>query len=314
MPFQILVANLMKNLPTELLRTFVNVAELGGFSKAGSQIGRSQPAVSLQIKRLEEILDAELLVRNGRQLKVTEKGEILLSYARQILKLNDQAISSLTQPKVTGHIRLGIPNEFAISFLPDILGKFSNTHPEISLEVTCDLTTNLMQMLKNKNLDMIVAIHKPDDKLPNNAERWDEELVWVVGEDQSLQNDAPLPLVVAPEGCVYRNTIIHTLNSHHTPWRIVYTSTSYGGIQAAVMAGLGVTALARSTVPKGLKIIESGKGFPPLPSTFISLQYTRSSTSEALKHLIDYMHKQVDNSKTVPKAPEFLQVNSRSIA
>jgi len=157
----------MKNLPTELLRTFINVAELGGFSKAGSQIGRSQPAVSLQIKRLEEIVDAQLLSRNGRQLKVTEKGEMLLSYARQILKLNDQAISSLTQPKVTGHIRLGIPNEFAISFLPGILGKFSNTHPEISLEVTCDLTTNLMLMLKDKNLDMVVAIHKPDDTLPN---------------------------------------------------------------------------------------------------------------------------------------------------
>ena len=124
----------MRNLPTDLLRTFVNVTELGGFSKAGSQIGRSQPAVSLQIKRLEELLDTELLIRNGRQLKMTEKGEMLLSYARQILKLNDQAVSSLTRQKLSGHIRLGIPNEFAISFLPNILGKFSHSHPDISLE------------------------------------------------------------------------------------------------------------------------------------------------------------------------------------
>lgn len=303
----------MKNLPTDLLRTFVSVAELGGFSKAGAQIGRSQPAVSLQIKRLEDIVDAELLSRNGRQLHVTEKGEMLLSYARQILKLNDQAMSSLTQPKVTGHIRLGIPNEFAISFLPGILGKFSNAHPEISLEVSCDLTTNLMQMLEDKNLDMVVAIHKPDDKLPSNTETWDEELVWVVSEDHTLQKDAPLPLVVAPEGCVYRNTIIHTLNNHHSPWRIVYSSTSYGGIRAAVMAGLGVTALARSTVPKGLKIISSGKGFPPLPSTFISLEYNRSSTSQALRHLIDYMLTQVASNSQV-KIPEFLEVNASSIA
>ena len=304
----------MKNLPTDLLRTFVSVAELGGFSKAGSQIGRSQPAVSLQIKRLEEIIDAELLSRNGRQLQVTEKGEMLLSYARQILKLNDQAISSLTQPKVTGHIRLGIPNEFAISFLPGILGKFSNTHPEISLEVSCDLTTNLMQMLEDNNLDMVVAIHKPDDKLPSNTETWNEELVWVVGEDHPLQKDAPLPLVVAPEGCVYRNTIIHTLNNNHSPWRIVYTGTSYGGIRAAVMAGLGVTALARSTVPKSLKIINSGKGFPPLPSTFISLEYNRSSTSQALRHLIDYMLTQVLASNSQVNTPEFLDVNASSIA
>ncbi len=304
----------MKNLPTELLRTFVNVAELGGFSKAGSQIGRSQPAVSLQIKRLEEIIDGELLSRNGRQLELTEKGEILLSYTKQILKLNDQAISSLTQPKVTGHIRLGIPNEFAISFLPGILGKFSNAHPEISLEVTCDLTTNLMLMLEDKNLDMVVAIHKPNDVQVNHKESWNEELVWVVGDDHTLNNDAPLPLVVAPEGCIYRNTIIHTLNDHHTPWRIVYTSTSYGGIRAAVMAGLGVTALAKSTVPKGLKVIGQGNGFPSLPATFISLEYDRSSTSQALKHLIDYMLTQVGSNNRLTKTPDFLEVNSRSIA
>ena len=304
----------MKNLPTELLRTFVNVAELGGFSKAGSQIGRSQPAVSLQIKRLEEIIDGELLSRNGRQLELTEKGEILLSYAKQILKLNDQAISSLTQPKVTGHIRLGIPNEFAISFLPGILGKFSNTHPEISLEVTCDLTTNLMQMLEDKNLDMVVAIHKPNDTQDNNKQSWNEELVWVMGDGHTLNRDAPLPLVVAPEGCIYRNTIIHTLNDHHTPWRIVYTSTSYGGIRAAVMAGLGVTALAKSTVPKGLKVIGAGNGFPPLPATFISLEYDRSSTSQALKHLIDYMLTQVGNTNSLSKTPDFLEVNSSSLA
>ena len=304
----------MKNLPTDLLRTFINVAELGGFSKAGSQIGRSQPAVSLQIKRLEEIVDTELLVRNGRQLSVTEKGEMLLSYARQILKLNDQAISSLTQPKVTGHIRLGIPNEFAMSFLPGILGKFSNAHPEISLEVTCELTTNLMKLLDEKNLDMVVAIHKPDDKLKSGSDVWNEELVWVVAEDYTLQTDRSLPLVVAPEGCVYRNTIIHTLNSYDIPWRVVYTGTSYGGIRAAVMAGLGVTAIARSTVPKGLKIINSGEGFPPLPATFISLEYHKSEISDALKHLINYMLSQVSTNSLADSKPKYARINKNSIA
>ena len=304
----------MKNIPTDLLRTYVNVAELGGFSKAGSQIGRSQPAVSLQIKRLEEILDAELLSRNGRQLKVTEKGEILLSYARQILKLNDQAISSLTQPKVIGHIKLGIPNEFAMSFLPAILGKFSNAHPEISLEVTCELTTNLLSLLDEKNLDMVIAIHKPGEKLNANSAIWSEEIVWVVAEDYTFQSDQSLPLVVAPEGCVYRNTIIHTLNSHSIPWRVVYTGTSYGGIRAAVMAGLGVTAIARSTVPKGLKIVEPGAGFPPLPATFISLEYHKSVVSDALKHLIDYILSQVSSTANASNKPEFVQVNKNSLA
>ena len=304
----------MKNLPTDLLRTFINVAELGGFSKAGSQIGRSQPAVSLQIKRLEEIVDTQLITRNGRHLKVTEKGELLLSYARQILRLNDQAISSLILPKVAGHIRLGIPNEFAMSFLPGILGKFSNTHPEVSLEVSCDLTTNLMGMLENKELDMVVAIHKPDDKLPKDRQNWDEELVWVIADDYTLKTDQSLPLIVAPEGCVYRNTIIHTLNNLDIPWRIVYTSTSYGGIIAAVMAGLGVTAIAYSTVPKGLKVIQAGEGFPQLPATFISLEYNKTETSDALKHLINYMLSQVASNATFAEKSDFLKVNDESLA
>ena len=304
----------MKNLPTDLLRTFINVAELGGFSKAGSQIGRSQPAVSLQIKRLEEILDTQLIIRNGRHLKVTEKGEMLLSYARQILRLNDQAISSLTMPKVVGHIRLGIPNEFAMSFLPDILGKFSNTHPDISLEVSCDLTTNLMSMLEDKKLDMVVAIHKPDDKFDKDTHAWNEELVWVIADDYILKPAKPLPLVVAPEGCVYRSTIIHTLNDFDIPWRVVYTSTSYGGIRAAVMAGLGVTAIAYSTVPKGLKIIQSGNGFPQLPATFISLEYDKSEVFDALKHLINYMMSQVVRGPVSTDKTDFLKVNEESIA
>lgn len=304
----------MKNLPTDLLRTFINVAELGGFSKAGSQIGRSQPAVSLQIKRLEEILDTQLILRNGRHLKITEKGEMLLSYARQMLRLNDQAISSLTLPKVVGHIRLGIPNEFAISFLPGILGKFSNTHPEISLEVSCDLTTNLMKSLKDKKLDMVVAIHMPDDKFDKETYAWHEELVWVIANDYIIKTDKPLPLVVAPEGCIYRNTIIRTLNSFDIPWRIVYTSTSYGGIQAAVMAGLGVTAIAHSTVPKGLKIIQSGDGFPPLPATFISLEYDKTRVFDALNHLINYVLSQVVRGNAPIDQPDFARINDRSIA
>lgn len=304
----------MKNLPTDLLRTFVNVAELGGFSKAGSQIGRSQPAVSLQIKRLEEILDTQLILRNGRHLKITEKGEMLLSYARQILRLNDQAVSSLTLPKVAGHIRLGIPNEFAISFLPGILGKFSNTHPEISLEVSCELTTELLRMLDDKKLDMVVAIHKPDDIFDRQAHAWNEELVWVIADDYIINPNKALPLVVAPEGCVYRNTIIQTLNSFDIPWRIVYTGTSYGGIQAAVMAGLGVTAIAYSTVPKGLKVIRSGSGFPPLPATFISLEYDASQVSDALSHLINYVISQVAKSPVPNDDPEFVKLNDESIA
>ena len=169
-------------------------------------------------------------------------------------------------------------------------------------------------MYQEKQLDMIVAIHKPGKSLNNKNETWDEELVWVFSDDHTVKSEVPVPLVVAPEGCIYRSTIIHTLNENNQAWRIVYTSTSYGGIRAAVMAGLGVTALARSTVPKGLKIIKSTKHFPVLPATSISLEYDRASTPRVLKHLIDYMLTQVKSNNLLNRSESLMDINVNTFA
>jgi DNA-binding transcriptional LysR family regulator len=280
----------MKNLPMDLLRTFVTVVDLGGFTPAGVLLGRSQPAISLQIKRLENIIAAPLFQRAaGQRLRPTETGEIVLDYARQILLLNDEVLSHLIKPKVTGCVRIGLPNEFAVSLLPEILGKFTQTHPQVNLEVKCDLSVNLLTRLeKHHEFDLVIAIRQEQTPEPV-APGWMEELVWVISPNHMVHTKTPLPLIVAPNGCTYRKRMLHVLDNTAKPWRIVYTSPNIGGIQAAVLAGLGVTALAKSTVPAGLQAVGNHDHCPSLGQVEIGLYYARDEVSEAVLHLVDYV-------------------------
>ncbi len=277
------------NLPMDLLRTFVTVIDTGGFTRAGEILGRSQPAISLQVKRLEDMVRTPLLQRAaGQRLQPTEQGEILLDFAHQILRLNDEALACLLKPNVRGNICLGIPNEFAVSFLPEILGKFALSYPNVTLEVNCDLSTHLVERLQEGEFDLIIAIH--EEPTPKSFIRvWTEDLVWVTSPKHSSHTKSPLPLIVAPTGCVYRSRVIHTLNKVGMPWRIVYTSPNISGIQAAVLAGLGVTAMARSTVPPGLKTLTVVDKLPELANAQVGLHYGRDRPSQAVLRLVEYI-------------------------
>lgn len=282
----------MTNLPTDLLRTFITVIDSGGFTRAGELLGRSQPAISLQIKRLEGLIGDPLFKRNGRALVATDIGRMVLGYARQILALNDEVMARIDQPKVVGGIRLGIPNEFAGSFLPEILGKFAQAHPEITLEVGCDLSTNLLARLDDGEFDLVFALHDtPPDGNPD--QNWPEELVWVGSPHHAAHLKSPLPLIVAPLGCIYRKRIIETLDQVGKPWRIAYSSPSFGGINAGVQAGLGVTVLARSTVTEGLRVLPEHHDLPRLGTVRVALHYPDRVVAPALGRLIEFMSAQL---------------------
>ena len=286
----------MRNIPTDLLRTFVTVVDLGGFTSASEALGRSQPAISLQIKRLEDLLQTQLFLRTGHTPQMSEEGKTLLEYARQILYLNDDAIIRLSKSSVSGTIKLGIPDEFSLSFLPEILGKFAQSHPNVALLVTCDLSVNLLAKLNS--YDLVVAMHA--DAVPESVLlSWSEELVWVTGPSFNVHVHAPLPLIVAPEGCVYRNRILTTLNRFGKPWRIMYTSTSYGSVQAGVLAGLGVTALAASTVPENLRVLGPSDQFPSLNPAEIGLHFGGDRRSGAVLRLADYMAARLSRLRTL---------------
>ncbi|WP_018149848.1 LysR substrate-binding domain-containing protein [Leeia oryzae] len=278
----------MKNLPTDLLRTFVTVIDQGGFSNAGDLLGRSQPAISLQIKRLEELVNVSLFQRTSRSFQLSEEGQVLLAYARSILNLNDEVLARLSKVSLSGVVRLGVPNEFADSFLPDILGKFSQSYPDVTLEVGCELSTHLLAKLDKGEYDLVFGLHATR-KVKTTNEGWSEELVWVGSPQHAVYSKSPLPLIVAPIGCVYRQRILETLEQLGRPWRIAYTSPSFGGIKAGVLAGLGVTVLARSAVPDGLRILGAAEKMPKLPDIRVHLHYDQGKVNGAVLGLIDFM-------------------------
>ena len=278
----------MKNLPMDLLRAFVSVAQLNSFTKAGEILGRSQPAVSLQIQRLEELIDEPLLTRNGKSLDLTDAGESLYDYANQILALNDLAISQITKSTISGRIRLGIPSEFATALLPKIVSRFAKAYPSVTLEVNCELSKKLLSTEGKANHELILALEDNPSKTASDLLKTDD-LVWVASRDHNTQKVSIVPLIAAAEGCIYRHRAIKILDHHQQPWQIVYTIPDLTGIQHAIEEGLGVTVLARSTVPENLKILSPSARFPDLGEVGISLICsTKNRKNKAVELLIEF--------------------------
>lgn len=272
----------------DLLRAFVSVAQLNSFTKAGEILGRSQPAVSLQIQRLEDLIDEPLLTRNGKSLDLTDAGESLYDYANQILALNDLAISQITKSTISGRIRLGIPSEFATALLPKIVSRFAKAYPNVTLEVNCELSKKLLSKEGKANHDLILALEDNPSKTTSDLLKTDD-LVWVASRDHNAQKVSIVPLIAAAEGCIYRHRAIKILDERQQPWQIVYTIPDLTGIQHAIEEGLGVTVLARSTVPENLKILSPSARFPVLGEVGISLICsTKNRKNKAVELLIEF--------------------------
>jgi DNA-binding transcriptional LysR family regulator len=279
----------MKNLPMDLLRAFVTVVEFNSFTKAGELLGRTQPAISLQINRLESMLDETLLVRDGKNLALSIAGETFFDYAKQILSLNDLAVSECTKSTVMGKVRLGIPSEFATILLPKIVGRFAKAYPNVTLEVNCELSKTLLSRSGKAAHDLILALQNNPLEESDNLVKTDD-LVWVSGSEYNAQKPPPVPLIVAPEGCIYRQRAVRTLNKIKQPWQIVYNIPDLTGIQYAIQEGLGVTVLAKSTVPENLKIIPNSQRYPDLGTVGISLLNVRKNTkNQAIDLLAEFL-------------------------
>jgi DNA-binding transcriptional LysR family regulator len=278
----------MQNIPTELLRSFIKTIDLGSFTLAAKQVGRTQSAVSLQIQRLEDLVGSRLFQRDAHKMQLTAEGMGFAQYARRILALNDEALASLRRPDVSGRIRLGAPHEYTASLLPEFLGKFAQSHPNVMLEVTSDLSKNLLRRQANGEFDLVVALH---DDFEENSGRLlhSEPLVWITSLDHERHLQVPMPLVVAPPPCIYRSHILQTLGKLGRASQIVYLSSSYNGLSAAVRAGLGVTVMTRSAAPAGVKILGTRDGFPPLGQLQLSLHRGGANTPKAVLSLENYI-------------------------
>jgi DNA-binding transcriptional LysR family regulator len=267
----------------------VTVVEFNSFTKAGELLGRSQPAISLQINRLESMLDETLVIKDGKNLILSDVGETIYDYAKQILSLNDLAISECTKSTVMGKVRLGIPSEFATILLPKIVGRFTKAYPNVTLEVNSELSKTLLSRAGRATHDLILALKNNPLEESDDLVKTDN-LVWVSGPEYNTQKPSPIPLIVAPEGCIYRQRATKVLNKIREPWQIVYNIPDLTGIQYAIQEGLGVTVLAKSTVPENLKVIPYSQRYPDLGSVGISLIKVRKSTkNQAIDLLAEFL-------------------------
>ena len=275
-------------LDTVQLKSFIAIAETGTFSHAAGVVGRTQSALSLQIKKLEDGLGCQLFDRSARRVKLTEHGEIFLGYAKRIVDLQWEAYSRLKEPDVEGEIRLGTPEDFATHYLPDVLSTFRQHHPRVQLNVSCDLTLNLIEGFRRGEYDVILV--KRDPKAAKGGTKvWREPLVWAAADNH--RTEKVLSLVLSPQPCIYRARALAALDKAKKPWRISYTSPSLAGTIAAVKAGLGITVLPANMLPSGIHPIRK---LPELADAEIALM-KRDDLSKASEMLAEHIVHSLEN-------------------
>jgi DNA-binding transcriptional LysR family regulator len=294
MPDSALSPTRFRTLDLELLRSFVQVVETGGFTRAGERLGKSQSAVSLQLRRLEDQLGTRLMLRDPHRITLTAPGEALLVQARRLLRMNDEIIAGLEGDDLEGEVRFGAPEDFATAYLPEILGQFTRSHPNVQLNVTCDLTLNLLDAMGQGRLDL--ALIKRDAMGPDLGVRvWREPLVWVGASRDILERSGPLAVIAAPAPCVYRRRALTALDEAGLDWRIAYTSPSLAGQHAALRAGLGVTALPRDMTPSDLVVLDPA--LPELRDTEIALIMARGEPTQGAARLASAVRQAIERRR-----------------
>jgi DNA-binding transcriptional LysR family regulator len=269
-------------LDLELLRSFVSVVDAGGFTRAGERVHRTQSTVSQQIKRLEDDIGQPLLNRSGKDVTPTEAGERLLSYARRLLALAEEARDVVARPDHGGAVRLGVPEDFAAYRLAKLLGAFARSHPALRLDVRADQSTYLKRDLERGDLDL--ALFKRDAGGTDGIAVWPERVHWVTSKSHPIQATAgSVPLIGFPAGCLYRGRAIHALESAGRTWHMAYTSSSLAGIQAAVAAGMGLSILSEMAIQADHRVLTAKDGFSPIDRTEVALVASPDASPATLR-------------------------------
>lgn len=274
----------MRNIPTDLLRTLVTIVDLGSFTKAASTLGLSQPAVSAQIKRLQFLLGGDLFDRSVQGIKLTPHGEMVLSYARRLLSINDQIVrlgGSAPRPELL--IRVGTSSDYVAQLLPGTLGLFRDNWPDVRFIVRTDHYDKLMRELHGDELDVVVGLSL--DR-PTEAHRSSQiEVVWVRGVSTELDPDRPVPLVTYGEPCAYHRVAVRALKEAGLHWDDVFIGPSIASLNNAVSVGLGVMPTSRRVANDiGMPIWEDAP-LPKLPDLYSGIYIRESGVRQAYEQL-----------------------------
>ncbi|HEY9039665.1 MAG TPA: LysR substrate-binding domain-containing protein [Roseovarius sp.] len=274
------------NLQTDLLRTFVTVVDLRSFTETGRALGRTQPAISLQIKRLEEVAGVKLLSDSRKKIELTADGQALLEYAREMLRLNDRAVANLQRAKLLGTLSIGLPVDYSIEYFQKIIGEFSRSNPQVLLDIRCNRSRDLLAALDVDDLDLAICITDVVPA-PHLSLYWSERPVWACAGDYRIDPDTPVRIIAHPEGCFYRKRMVDALDIEGRDWHVAFESPGISAVQKAVLHGMGVTALTSKTLLPGMRILSPKEGFPKLANIHVGLFYKHIKISDAALKLIE---------------------------
>lgn len=269
---------------SDLLKAFVAVAETGGFGAAAKLLNRTQSAVSLQIKRLEDRVGARLFARTSRSVAITPAGARLLPYARQILQLEQEARAEIDREDASAPIRFALTEEHAAAHLPGLLSRLAEMHPDARVQITCGISSDLVEQFQNGEQDLVLAVrHRPTE---TGRVLGLEQMIWVARDDFSLEEGARLPLALNPEGCLFRAHALAALGRRGRHWREPFISKSPTGINLPVQSGLAVTVKTPRSLPPGCSDMGARLGLPALGLAEIEMHSSPARIGRAFRDLV----------------------------
>ncbi len=277
-----------RNIDIDLLRTFLAAIDLDGLNKAAIAIGRSQSTVSMQMKRMEEIVGCALFQRVGRKVKLTGSGERLAGYARRLVALHDQALEAMADNRIEGTVGLAVMGDYATHVLPEVLAGFMAEHPSIVVEVTTGFSAQLLRQLGGR-YDLVLSTHALGE---GQGERLRVERTrWVFSAKHDAPGTAMVPLALLPPGNLFRGWAVRALDQAGIGWRELFTSSSIATVEAAAAAGIAVCVAKEGTAREGLRFLDRRHGFPDLPESEIVLNRSAGHYPKATRALGDYLVK-----------------------
>ncbi|PYE90381.1 LysR family transcriptional regulator [Phyllobacterium leguminum] len=278
-------------LDLDQLQTFIAIADTGSFTRAADAVFKTQSAVSMQMRRLEERIGKPLFERDGRTNRLTEDGERLLSYARRMIHLNSETIAAFDDTQLEGHVRIGTPDDYADRFLPEIMARFARSNPRVELSIVCEPTVNLEEMVRRGTLDIALVTQR--DRRSEVVRS--EPLLWVTSANHAVHEEAVLPLAVGRPTCIWRSVAIDVLNEMGRDHRILFTSWSATVLAASVLAGLAVSVLPECALRPGMRVLSEADGFGRLPEFGIGILRGHSKQTAIIDALAQHIVESLDN-------------------
>ncbi|WP_157017032.1 LysR family transcriptional regulator [Mesorhizobium xinjiangense] len=272
-------------LDSDLLRTFVAVAESGNFTHAAEVVGRTQSAISMQVKRLEDTVGEALFERGSRGVALTRKGEQFLPNARRIVSLLDEATAAFRTPSLVGEVRIGIPEEYGYTILSHALGAFAKRHPQVEISANYGSSARNMNALHAGQLDLAVVFEWQD--VPGGETLMIDPTVWVTSDEHNQHMESPLPIALynRPGWCT--DFAMKSLAERKIDYRVAYRSDTSGGLKMAVASGLAIAPISRSNIPPGCRELGAADGFGDIDTSRVVLYRNPKSTSDAVDGMVE---------------------------